>query len=184
VDVNTGGLDQAGLDDAGLDDDGLDLSPRTGPGSASMPPRRKRHWAAYAVLGAVLVVGGIVVSKFLTQSLDYYCNVDEIGVKSNCGADQRLRVQGVVDEGSKREDGSVTLFTISFNGKTLPVRYQGQPGGLFQECIPVVVHGRLVDGVFQGNEVEVKHSSDYVKANKDRLAESQTEADACSQKPA
>jgi cytochrome c-type biogenesis protein CcmE len=76
------------------------------------------------------------------------------------------------------------MFTISFNGKTLPVRYQGQPGGLFQECIPVVVRGRLVDGVFQGNEVEVKHSNDYVKANKDRLAESQTEADACSQKPA
>ncbi len=182
MDVNTG-LDEAGSDDAGPDDD-LDLRPRTGPGSGASSPRRNRHWGAVVVLGAVLVVGGIVVTKFLTQSLDYYCNVDEVGVKSNCGADQRFRVQGVVDEGSKRDDGDVTFFTISFNGKSLPVRYQGQPGGLFQECIPVVVHGRLVDGVFQGNEVEVKHSNDYVKANKGRLDESQTEADACSQKPA
>jgi cytochrome c-type biogenesis protein CcmE len=173
VDVNTD-----------LDDTGLDLTPRTSPASGATTPRRKRHWGAFVVLGLVLVVGGIVVSKFLTQSLDYYCNVDEVGVKSNCSADKRLRVQGVVDEGSKREDGNVTFFTISFNGKSLPVRYQGQPGGLFQECIPVVVHGRLVAGVFQGNEVEVKHSNDYEKANKDRLAESQTEADACSQQPA
>jgi cytochrome c-type biogenesis protein CcmE len=177
VDVNTDV-------DGDLDDPGLDLTPRTNPDSGSGPARRKRHWGAFVVLAAVLVVGGIVVTKFLTQSLDYYCNVDEVGVKSNCSADKRLRVQGVVDEGSKREDGSVTFFTISFNGKSMPVRYQGQPGGLFQECIPVVVRGRLVDGVFQGNEVEVKHSNEYVKANKDRLAESQTEADACSQQPA
>jgi cytochrome c-type biogenesis protein CcmE len=177
VDVNTG------LDDD-LEETGLDLTPRTSAGSGSGTVRRKRHWGAFVVLGVVLVVGGIVVTKFLTQSLDYYCNVDEVGVKSNCGIDKRLRVQGVVDEGSKREQGGVTLFSISFNGKTLPVRYQGQPGGLFQECIPVVVRGRLVAGVFQGNEVEVKHSNDYVKANKDRLAESQTEADACSQQQA
>jgi cytochrome c-type biogenesis protein CcmE len=178
VDVNTG-LD----DDPGLDD-GLDLSPRTSPEAGAAAPRRKRHWGAFVVLGLVLVVGGIVVTKFLTQSLDYYCNVDEVGVKGNCGADKRLRVQGVVDQGSRRDDGDVTYFTISFNGKTLPVRYQGTPGGLFQECIPVVVRGRLVDGVFQGNEVEVKHSNQYEKANKDRLAESQTEADACSQRQA
>ena len=34
-----------------------------------------------AVLVAVIVFGGVVVTKFLSSAIDYYCNVDEIGVK-------------------------------------------------------------------------------------------------------
>ena len=71
---------------------------------------------------------------------------------------------------STTADG-VTTFTISFDGATLPVRYEGQPGGIFEECEPVVVHGELVDGTFEGDRVEVKHSNEYEAENADRLDE-------------
>lgn len=158
----------------------MDLSPR--PVEAA-PTRRRRPWAAIAVLVLVVVAGGVVLTKFLTSAIDYYCNVDEIDVKSGCDAGRRLRIQGTVEEGSVTREGGVTRFVISFNGAEVPVRYQGQPGGIFQECIPVVVHGRLtapVDegGVFDGDRVEVRHSNEYEAENKDRVDEA--ESTACS----
>jgi cytochrome c-type biogenesis protein CcmE len=123
------------------------------------------------VLGLVLVAGGVIVTQFLTSAVDYYCNVDEIGTKSGCDADRRLRVQGTVEDGSVAMSDGVTTFVIAFNGAELPVRYEGEPGGIFDECVPVVVHGRLTNGTFLGDRVEVKHSEEYVAANEDRLDE-------------
>ena len=118
----------------------------------------------------VLVAGGVVVTKFLTSAIDFYCNVDEVGHKSGCEAGRRLRIQGTVDEGSVEKVGAVTDFRISFNGVTRDVHYEGDPGGLFQECIPVVVHGTLdAAGVFEGDKLEVKHSNEYAAKNPDRL---------------
>jgi cytochrome c-type biogenesis protein CcmE len=130
------------------------------------------------VLGLVLVAGGIVVTKFLTSAIDYYCNVDEIGAKSGCEPGRSLRVQGTVEKGTIVQQGGVTDFRIAFHGKALQVRYDGDPGGLFQECIPVVIHGKLegdlATGVFHGDQVEVKHSENYEKANPGRMSEAAT----------
>jgi len=156
----------------------MDLSPREAVPSAPRVRRGKR-WPAVAVLVLVLIGGGVVLTKFLTSSIDYYCNVDELGVKDGCDAGRRLRVQGNVEEGSVESANGVTTFLVSFNGVEMPVRYEGEPGGIFQECIPVVVHGRLTDGVFDGDRVEVKHSNEYTAANKDRLDEAES---ACSAK--
>jgi cytochrome c-type biogenesis protein CcmE len=157
----------------------IDLTPRTDPGAP--PPRRsKRKWAPLVVLALVLVAGGVIVTQFLRSAVDYYCNVDEIGHRSGCEAGRRLRIQGTVDKGSVSTVDGITAFSISFNGKTLPVRYEGQPGGIFEECEPVVVHGELVSGTFQGDRVEVKHSNEYEAANAARLKEAPSESAACS----
>ena len=146
---------------------GLNLAPRT---DVSAPKQRsRRRWGPIVVLALVLVAGGIVITQFLGKSLDYYCNVDEVGVKSNCSADHSLRVQGTVERGSLVKQDTQTKFTIAFNGKTLPVVYDGDPGGKFQECIPVVVRGRMSAGTFLGNELEVKHSNEYAAKNSARL---------------
>ena len=69
--------------------------------------------------------GAVVVSKFLTSAIDYYCNADEVGVSAKCSGDRRLRVQGKVEEGSLDEgaNGSVESFVVSFNGAEVPVDY-------------------------------------------------------------
>lgn len=146
--------------------------------------RRGKRWPAIAVLVLVLVGGGVVVTKFLTSAIDYFCNVDEVGSKDGCETGDRFRVQGVVVEGSLDEADTGTTFDLEFNGAMLPVRYNraGSPGGLFQECIPVVVHGRLQDdGTFVGDSVEVKHSNEYEAANEGRMGEAESESAACQQ---
>ena len=160
----------------------MDLSPRVAPTPPAPRVRNRRKWVSIGLLIAVLGAGGIVLTKFLTSSLDYYCNVDEVGNKNGCETGRRLRIQGVVDEHSLSSSGGVTKFDMTFNKVTVPVVYDGDPGGLFQECIPVVVHGVMEkNGVFDGDEVEVKHSNEYEAENKGRIDEANKESAACSQ---
>ena len=160
----------------------MDLSPRPVRAEGTTRGRDRRKVLSIVVLVVVLGIGGLVISKFLTTSLDYYCNADEIGRKNGCVADRSLRIQGVVDKGSIVTDNGVTTFKITFNDVTVPVVYDsGEPGGLFQECIPVVVHGIMRADVFEGDEVEVKHGNEYDEKNKDRLDEADQQAATCSQ---
>ena len=158
-----------------------DLSPRTGPDTDTPAAKSKKRWMSIVVLCIVLVAGGVIVTQFLRSAVDYYCNVDEIGQRSGCDEDRRLRLQGVVQQGSVVHDGGDTDFVIAFNGAQVPVHYDGEPGGIFKECIPVVVHGRFTSasGVFEGDLVEVKHSDEYVAVNDDRLAEADDLAASC-----
>ena len=160
-----------------------DLTPRTGPAAAARAPRRRRPWIPMVVIGLVLVAGGVIVTQFLRSAVDYYCNVDEIGERAGCTGDRRMRIQGVVERGTVVEAGGDTEFDISFNDVVLPVRYDGEPGGIFKECIPVVVHGTFdAEGdVFLGDRVEVKHSDEYVAVNDERVADA--EAAGCPDSP-
>ena len=149
----------------------LDLTPRTNVDGTAVASRRKRNWLPILVLALVVVAGGVIVTQFLTSAVDYYCNVDEINVRDGCDDDRRIRLQGTVDEGSVVRADGVTVFTISFIGASLPVRYAGEPGGIFKECIPVVVHGVIEEGALQGDRVEVKHSDEYVSVNDERVVD-------------
>ena len=158
-----------------------DLSPRTGPDTPPTSGRTRRKWLPIVVIAAVLVAGGVIVTQFLRSAVDYYCNVDEVGQRSGCDSDRRLRVQGVVQRGTVVSSGGDTDFVIAFNDVSMPVRYDGEPGGIFKECIPVVVHGRLdsSSNTFLGDRVEVKHSDEYVSVNDDRLNDADELADSC-----
>ena len=176
------GFDTTGDYDELDDDVENDLSPRTS--ADSVPAARRsggRKWMPMIVLGLVLVAGGVIVTQFLRSAVDYYCNVDEVGVRSGCDADRRLRIQGVVEAGTVVNDGADTEFVISFNDTEVAVHYDGEPGGIFKECLPVVVHGRF-DGAsdtFLGDRVEVRHSDEYVAVNDERLDEADDLARSC-----
>jgi cytochrome c-type biogenesis protein CcmE len=145
----------------------LDLSPRPAPPSAT---RAQRKWLPLVVLAVVVVAAGVILVKFLGSAVDYYCNVDEVGSRDGCDAGRRLRVQGTVDADSVEFADGVTAFSMSFGGVSLPVRYRGEPGGIFAECEPVVVHGEVDDaGVLRGDDIEVKHSNEYEAENPDRV---------------
>ena len=157
----------------------MDLTPRTS-GESTPVAKKKRNWMPIAFIVVALLAGGVVVTKFLTSAIDYYCNVDEVGVRDGCTDDRRIRVQGIVQQHSvKSADGS-TQFELTFNAETIKVQYLGYPGGVFQECIPVVAHGRMVGNTFESDRIEVKHTNQYVEKNTGRLAEANKEAAACS----
>ncbi len=151
----------------------MDLSPRHEGSGAGAPRPRRRNLLPMLVLGLVVIAGGVIVTQFLSSAVDYYCNVDEVDVRDGCEAGRRIRLQGTVDERSVSTEGGATVFSISFNGVSVPVRYDGEPGGIFKECIPVVVHGVIEGGELRGDRVEVKHSDEYVSVNDERVADAQ-----------
>ena len=158
----------------------MDLTPRTNSEGTPAPAKRQRRWGPIVIVVVALVFGGVVVTKFLTSAIDYYCNVDEVGTRTGCEGARRMRVQGVVEQHSVKQVDGATTFVMEFNGKKLPVTYAGDPGGVFQECIPVVAHGRVVNGVFESDRIDVKHSNQYVQKNKARIDKANKEAAACS----
>lgn len=97
--------------------------------SSETAPAQRRKWGAIVALVLVLAVGGIIVTKFLTDSLDYYCNVEEVGKSLGCEADRALRIQGFVKEGTKRISNGITTFTIVSTENHVdnyPVQYDGR----------------------------------------------------------
>ena len=155
----------------------MDLTPRP---AGDAPVGKKRKWAPAVVVVLALLAGGVVVTKFLTSAIDYYCNVDEVGSRSGCEGTRRIRIQGVVVKDSLTRSDGATSFEMEWNKKSVRVMYQGDPGGVFQECIPVVAHGRMVGGTFESDRIEVKHSNQYVEKNKARFDAANKEAAACS----
>lgn len=150
----------------------LDLSPRTTTDlSRPRPPSSRRRIGWTVVLAALLGVAAFVVFQFLSSATLYFCNADEVGVKANCQEGRRFRLQGVVEQGSIDATGGVLRFDVTYGGATYPVTYQGDPGGIFEEGIPVVVEGRLADGTFEGDRILVKHSEQYREENPDRVPE-------------
>ena len=151
----------------------MDLSPRTitapaGPAPRSRPKRRAWPWAI--VLGLVFAAAALILFQGLSNATVYFCNANEVGQRSDCMPGKRFRVQGSVVEGSVQRVATDTEFEITFGGTTIPVHYQGEPGGIFKEGLPVVVEGRMgADGVFAGDRVLVKHTEQYRAENPDRV---------------
>jgi cytochrome c-type biogenesis protein CcmE len=150
----------------------VDLSPRTVSDlDRPSPPRRRRRWAPAAVLSLVLVAVAVVLFQFLRSASLYYCNADEVGHKASCTEGRRFRMQGTVEDldTSQRDEG-VLAFTLSFNGVSHPVHYEGgDPTDLFAAGRAAVVEGRLEDGTFEADRILVKHDSEYKAKNPDRV---------------
>ena len=77
----------------------MDLSPRVDQAAPAPPRRRGKRWPAILVLALVIGGGVVIVTQVLSNAIDYYCNVDEVGTKDGCEAGRRLRIQGNVVEG-------------------------------------------------------------------------------------
>ncbi|MGQ0615856.1 MAG: cytochrome c maturation protein CcmE domain-containing protein [Acidimicrobiia bacterium] len=161
---------RAGVDDDLGDDDGIDVTPRTideGPPGA----RERRRPAVYALLALLVVAVAFVGLQFLGSAVVYYKNADEaVRDKASLGTD-RFRAQGVVQAPVASQGGAVT-FAIEFNEVSVPVRHVGDPPDLFEPGIPVVIEGHWSEdgSVFESDNMQIKHSSEYKAENSDRVS--------------
>jgi len=118
----------------------------------------------YAVLGvAVLAVAGIMIVKALNNSLVYFVLPNEYARDPQGFAGRRIRLGGLVEPGTvKFNSQTLTLtFTITDSIKSYPVVYKGAPPDLFKPDQGLVVDGRFKNGTFVGDQLLVKHSSNY-----------------------
>ena len=154
----------------------MELSPRTaaGPSIDPSPPRRRRRWA-YAVLIVVLLGIGFVAYQGLTEASLYFYNADEAVAQREELGDERIRVQGVVQDDIEAVDGGGVLFTITFNDEVMQVVHEGDPPELFEPGIPVVLEGHWSTTAepFLSDEIIVKHDEQYEAENEDRLEDAE-----------
>lgn len=117
------------------------------------------------ILGGLAVLGmaaGLVLYA-LSGTITFFYTPSEITEK-NVGPGQRLRLGGLVEEGSwKRGEGTLSQFTVTDTIKAIRVTYNGQLPDLFREGQGVVAEG-VIDGggTFVADTVLAKHDENYM----------------------
>ena len=126
---------------------------------------KRKHRRLSIVLLALLALGGAValVMAAFEENIVFFFSPTEIAEKQ-ITADQRLRVGGLVEEGSvgKAEDGVTVQFSVTDTVNTVPVAYRGILPDLFREGQGVVIEGHLINGVFKADNVLAKHDENYM----------------------
>ena len=146
------------------------------------PPKRRTARAAtrktrrlYMVLTGMTMLG---VAAGLTlfavrDSLVFFYTPSEIAER-DVKAGQRIRLGGLVAEGSVEKDGATVRFLVTDLDAELAVTFTGILPDLFREGQGVVAEGNLLaDGSLEATSVLAKHDENYMpKEVADKLKES------------
>lgn len=139
-----------------------------GPIPASLARRKSGLRPQFLVAGLILV--GVILALMvygLTTAKAYWLTVDEVMQQGNALVSQRLRVNGVVVDGSELWNAEqVTLkFMIEDEenpGHQLPVVFYEPRPDNFQRAASVIVEGELLDdGTFRADVLLLKCPSRY-----------------------
>ena len=126
-----------------------------------MKPKRKRLWLLVGSL-AVLGVAAALVLSALNDNIVFFYSPTQLAEKKP-GPTQRLRIGGLVQEGSVRKDGQEVHFTVTDLKMSVPVVYRGLLPDLFREGQGVIAEGTMgADGTFVAREVLAKHDEKYM----------------------
>lgn len=124
--------------------------------------RRARRLSARARLGVVGAVGALVLGAFVVNGLQdnmvYYHTPSEVLDVT----DDRVRLGGMVADGSIERDGGIINFTITDGVTDVPVTYDGSTTGVFREGQGAIVEGVVSQGTFRADNLLVKHDNEYV----------------------
>ncbi len=128
-----------------------------------MSGRTRRIWMGVGLLAiagaiALLIAGG------LRENVVFFLTPSELQAKGSAIYDRPVRLGGQVVAGSVEwhPESRDLRFTVTDGTTDVPVRSVGAPPAMFQEGMGVVVEGRFVrSGVFESDNVMVKHSNEY-----------------------
>lgn len=125
--------------------------------------KRKHKRLTFVAIAMVLlaVAVGLMLTAFEENIVFFYSPTDV--KEKNLPVDRRLRVGGLVEEGSvDKSGGSQVRFRVTDMVNTVPVVYTGLLPDLFREGQGVVAEGLIKDGVLQADEVLAKHDENYM----------------------
>ena len=126
-----------------------------------MTPKRKRLWLLLGSLGVLGAAVALVLSA-LSDNLVFFYSPTQVSEK-HPGPERRLRIGGLVEEGSVKKDGQEVRFIVTDLKKSVAVIYRGLLPDLFREGQGVIAEGTLgADGVFTAREVLAKHDEKYM----------------------
>ena len=126
--------------------------------------KRKNKRLSFVVLTllALAAAAGLVLAAF-EDNIVFFHSPTEI-VKKNIRPEQRLRVGGLVEEGTVKQTGrdAITSFRVTDLTTSLTVNFKGILPDLFREGQGVVAEGHYQNGVFEAKEVLAKHDETYM----------------------
>ena len=126
-----------------------------------MKPKRKRLWLLIGSLDVLGVAVALVLSS-LGDNLVYFYSPTQLAEK-HPGPERRLRIGGLVEQGSVKKAGQEVRFTVTDLKQSVAVVYRGLLPDLFREGQGVVAEGSMgSDGVFAAREVLAKHDEKYM----------------------
>jgi len=128
----------------------------------AMKRKHKRLTFVIVAMALIGVATGLILFA-LGDGISLFHSPTDI-VEKQPGPDQRLRLGGLVEDGSLRsEDGSATVhFIVTDMENSVPVTYEGLLPDLFREGQGIVAEGHVIDGVFVATEVLAKHDEKYM----------------------
>tara|TARA_R110002049_G_scaffold52872_27_gene148382 strand:- start:3514 stop:4002 length:489 start_codon:yes stop_codon:yes gene_type:complete len=126
--------------------------------------KRQRMYIIGAVLLAVAGAAALALTAF-EDSVVFFFSPSEIVEKSPIDPDQRLRIGGLVEEGTvtKLQDGKTIAFVVTDMAQSVTVAYSGILPDLFREGQGIVAEGHMnANGTFVASEVLAKHDENYM----------------------
>lgn len=127
---------------------------------------RNRRWGIF--ISVVLVVGalGYLFLGHFGENLVYSYTPSEVIQLSGEAAERKIRVMGLVVEGSLKvvPDSLRMTFALTDGKTTIPVSFEGVPPDLFGEGQGAVVEGYWDPRTheFHSETILAKHSEDYM----------------------
>ena len=103
------------------------------------------------------------VLRSLEENVIYFFSPTEIYNKSDISFDKKIRVGGLVKEGSTSKSGTIINFIITDLKNEIIVSYNGSVPNLFSEGKGVVAEGKLKDKkYFVADKILAKHDENYM----------------------
>jgi len=126
---------------------------------------RKVKSRIYVLVFLFITVAIIIffVLKSLEENVVYFFSPTEIYNKTDISFNQKIRVGGLVKEGSTSKNETTINFTITDLKNEIIVSYNGMVPNLFSEGKGVVAEGKLRDKkYFVADKIMAKHDENYM----------------------
>lgn len=131
------------------------------PIAAPVPPRRR--WGLLLGVAVVVAVIAWLAVGGIGNALVYYLTPTEMLARGDAAVGQTMRLGGLVKEGSISGPPTDLTFVLTDGTNEVTVHSTSAPTSSFREGTGAVVEGQLgSDGVFEADQVLVKHDENYV----------------------
>ena len=135
----------------------------------------KKARSRFFVLIFLLVLASVVifvVLKSLEENVVYFFSPTEIYNKENISFNKKIRVGGLVKEGSLTNNQTLINFIVTDLNNEIMVSYNGPLPNLFSEGKGVVAEGRLKDKkYFIADKILAKHDENYMPPEVSKVLE-------------
>ncbi len=119
------------------------------------------YYLLFLILAGAIVI--FFVLKSLNENVVFFFSPSDIYNKTNISLNKKIRVGGLVKEGSVFKNEEKINFTITDLKNEIIVSYSGLVPNLFSEGKGVIAEGKLKDKkYFIADQILAKHDENYM----------------------